>query len=137
MSEPVDLSVVVDRARKLLALAASSSSDAEARTAALAAARLIATHGLRVVTQEQAVDAAQGDWWAAAVRAARESRRDPGAPASAAPQSSDKIVPRSMEAKFKGACRVCGGSFWPGDAIWYFALDGHARTAHFECWDPE
>ena len=132
---PTELDKALDRARKLLALAASSTSESEAKTAALAAAKLIAAHGLLVVTPAGAAQEASDAFWSAFVA----QQNDPPPPPKPVTKngSGGKIAPRQIRAKFGGTCRVCDMRFEAGDAIWWFKVDGESRSAHYECYEPD
>lgn len=141
-----DLDKIVDRVRKLLALAGGTNSEPEARTAAYNAAIMIRDHKLVVMAPAGVVERAQDDFWDQFIKqdskqAAREKRRETPREqpkqAGGSTKSKPSIRPVQITAKFRGRCKVCEGRILAGDEIWYFTVDGESRTAHYECWQPE
>lgn len=103
---------IADRARKLIALAASSSLE-EARTAAWQAARLIRDHGLVIAATAPSPPA------------------EPAVEPAAAHEP-----PRHFASKYSGTCRACAGPYWIGDRIMWGKGRGttHANPLCAEFW---
>jgi hypothetical protein len=105
---------ILDKVRKLLALAASPQEE-EARTAALLASRLILEHGIQLTLGGQTV-----------VRGAE--------PCGAPVRPTNLTAPRRMQSKFPGWCRACHAPFDVGaDILWLKDVG----AAHVACgWAP-
>jgi Protein of unknown function (DUF2786) len=124
---------VLDRVRKLLALAASSNAH-EARNAAYLAAKLIREHGLEL--HEPATPR----------RVTPTPRRTPGATRRTTPSAQRRTpgskrgvravpdAPVPIESPLGGDCVVCGRRYRAGSEILWSQADGGIHPACFDDW---
>jgi hypothetical protein len=115
MSERGGKAGVLERVRRLIALA-SSSNENEARTAAILAARLIRRHRL-VISLPPATPGQKGK--------KASSRRG-------VRQVAD--VPERIVSPLGGECTVCGARYRGGQHVYWFASGGGMHEACFEKW---
>jgi hypothetical protein len=100
------------RAEKLIDLACSTTHEEEARTAALAACRLIRKHGLRLSVDGQD-EFASGRWTPARSPASRTARAAPEPPREKPPNGG--TFGRATASR---RCESCGGGIEIGDEIY-------------------
>lgn len=106
--------VAAQRVTDLVRLAVNAgAADNESRNAALAAAKLIAQHGLLVIEPARLQAPASAPW------------RPP-------PPRRDSEAARRIENRFAGSCRACGGFVGVGERVWWRPGRG---VSHFACGD--
>lgn len=126
---------VVDRVRKLIALAASSSEE-EARTSAWLACKLIRENKLRIVDTIDPVSVDFADFFRDVVNRAEATQASWTKPrAASVAQEPAKATPpsdrRRIKARYASQCRSCRKAIAVGDDIYWSRESGttHARCA--------
>ena len=123
------MSTVLDRVKKLLALAASPN-EHEARTAALLAAKLIREHGLELVDRRPAARKTPAATRRATPATERRARKSSGGGRTRAVVD----VPSRIVSPLGGDCCHCGRRYRAGADIYWFDSRGGMHPECFDAW---
>lgn len=117
--------LAAQRASDLVRLAADAgAADGEARNAALAAAKLIAKHGLKIVDAETLMRSS--------TPASSGPKNPPGHPWRSSRRQGDPDAARRIDNRFPSRCRVCGDPVEIGERVWWRPGLG---VSHLDCGD--
>jgi len=122
------MSIVLDRVKKLLALAASPN-EHEARTAALLAAKLIREHGLELVDRRPARKTPPATRRATPTTEKRARKSSGGGRTRAVAD-----VPSRITSPLGGDCCHCGRRYRAGAEIYWFDSRGGMHPDCFDAW---
>jgi hypothetical protein len=123
------MSTVLDRVKKLLALAASPN-EHEARTAAVLAAKLIREHGLELVDRRPAARKTPSATRRATPTTEKRTRKSSGGGRTRAVAD----APSRIRSPLGGDCCHCGRRYRAGTEIYWFDSRGGMHAECFDAW---